>query len=75
MKQNTKSTKHASHPVVCADCTENAIVEQEVKLTAADFKTAVLIVSLAVNLFVLTAWLVVETTSDYNAIILGYLQR
>ena len=38
--------------------------------TSEDLKTALLIVSLSINLFVFTAWLVVQTDPRYAAMIL-----
>ena len=35
--------------------------------TGEDARTAILIVSLLINLFVLSIWIVVRTTSDYDA--------
>ena len=38
--------------------------------TSEDLKTALLIVSLGINLFVFTAWLVIQTDPRYAAMIL-----
>lgn len=38
--------------------------------TSEDLKTALLIVSLSINLFVFTAWLVIQTDPRYAAMIL-----
>lgn len=39
--------------------------------TSEDLKTALLVVSLSINLFLFTAWLVVETDPRYAALLLG----
>lgn len=75
MKSKTKTVKHANHPIVCDDCTEEAVVASQVRQTANDFRNALLIASLAVNFFILTSWLIVEVTSAYNGQIISYLQR
>ena len=62
MKQaKTKTdTLHDQHPIVCEDCSETAVIAQEVHQTANDFRSAVLVVSVMANVFVLTAWLVTQ---------------
>lgn len=75
MKNNTKTAKHLKHPTVCADCSDEAVVQEQVKQTANDFRNALLIGSLAVNFFILTGWLILEVTSAYNSQIISYLQR
>lgn len=66
MKQNKKTTNtHSQHPSACADCTDAAVIAQEVKMTADDFKLALLVVSVAVNVFVLTTWIAAQSSSLY----------
>lgn len=53
--------------------TEQAILSNDRTLN--DFKNAGLLVSLAINLTIFTAWLVIELSDKYNAQIISYLQR
>jgi hypothetical protein len=41
--------------------------------TGEDFRNALLVISLVVNLFVLVSWLVVETTDRYDAAVVSLL--
>lgn len=50
-------------------------VAESIEQTAEDFKNAGLVVSVLVNLFVFSAWLVLEVTDAYNAQIISYLQK
>jgi hypothetical protein len=67
MKQHTKKSVKTAQ--------QDKITQEVVEQTADDFKSAVLVVSLVVNLFVLTAWLVIEKTDRYNTEIVNYIQR
>lgn len=48
---------------------------EEVRQTANDFKHALLVVSLLVNAFFLTGWLVIQVTTRYNEQLIAYLSR
>ena len=52
---------------------ENKVDAAALAYTVADLKNSVLIVSVLVNLFVLTAWLVAKTSPVYAAQLVGIL--
>lgn len=60
---------------------KNVALETEVSTDAAmtqtinDFKNSTLLVSVLVNMFILTTWLVLQITDVYNPAIIGYLQN
>lgn len=45
------------------------------QVTANDFKNALLIVSVCINLFVLITWLVMQMTDRYNAAMILFMLR
>lgn len=51
---------------------QSAVTAEE---TLDDFKNAGLVVSITVNLFIFSAWLVLELTDAFNAQIISYLQK
>jgi hypothetical protein len=68
---NKKQKNEAkTQPVAEAISTEMAMQQ-----TVGDFKNSVLVVSLLINLFVLTSWLVIEVTDVYNIALIMYLQN
>lgn len=74
MKTKTNK-KSASNTItkLFARVTLNDLQKHEVKQTADDFKHSVLLVSLLVNAFFITGWLVVEVTNRYNDQLIAYL--
>ncbi|MBL8159764.1 hypothetical protein JNJ66_04865 [Candidatus Saccharibacteria bacterium] len=66
MKTNNTNTQNIESAVA----EEVALLSETFK---SDMKTSVLVVSLMANLFVLTAWLVLQTTSSYDAEIITAL--
>lgn len=71
----TKTTKTTKAPATPAAAV-NALPVPETHLqTGHDLKNAVLIVSLVLNLFMLVGWLVLQSTTDYNISVAGFLFR
>lgn len=55
---------------------ESAVsTEAVMNQTVADFKNSALVVSLVVNAYILTTWLVLQVTDQFNAQIITYLQK
>ena len=54
---------------------KNTQVEAEavVYQTVNDFKNSILIVSVLVNLFILTTWLVIQASPTYGLVLVNYL--
>lgn len=64
MKQNTK-TAHVQESAINELVLDQALRE--------DLKTSILVVSIAANLLVVTAWLVLQTTTRYDLEIMSFL--
>ncbi len=73
MKQKTNTRQHDLHPTVCDDCSEKALVVQDVTQTSRDLRNALLIVSATINVFVFTAWLMMQASVSYAAQITNFL--
>lgn len=78
--ESTKTTKEvkATAPKTAAAKVDsvNALPVPETHIqTGHDLKNAVLIVSLVLNLFMLIGWLVLQSTTDYNVSVAGFLFR
>jgi hypothetical protein len=60
MKQNTKTTTTMNSPEVFEDEMAKTYIGQ-------DLKSSILIVSVVANLFVFTAWVALQVTSQFDA--------
>jgi hypothetical protein len=72
MKKEIKMNKEEKESKLAS----NALSEPytvEVAATTNDFKTAILIVSIAVNLVILTAWIIMQITTKYDGQIYSFL--
>jgi hypothetical protein len=65
MAQKTNTTKNAS--------TEMAMEMVQVSNMSQDLKSAVLIVSVVANLFIFTAWVALQVTTQYDTQIATFL--
>lgn len=67
MVQKTNTSKNESN-------VEAAVMEAaQVSHMAQDLKTSVLVVSVVVNLFIFTAWVAMQVTTQYDTQIAGFL--
>ena len=66
MTDKTKTTKTVSEQTIEATATNGVKVSE-------DLKHSVLIVSIVANLFVLTAWILLQVTTQYDAQIASFL--
>lgn len=71
MKTKTDSN---SEQIIQTQPTFPAHIEVVVKQSGRDVRDAILVVSLLVNIFLFTAWLVLQVTTRFDAALLYYLQ-
>lgn len=62
--------KHIAHKIAQHTTKANPVVLHQ---TADDARNALVVVSVFANLFMLTGWLIIESTESYNAELIAYL--
>lgn len=68
---NNKTKNESNNEAVETVVSTDAAMTQTIN----DFKNSALLVSVLVNMFILTTWLVLQVTDMYNPAIIGYLQN
>lgn len=68
---NNKTKNELNNEAVETVVSTDAAMTQTIN----DFKNSALLVSVLVNMFILTTWLVLQVTDMYNPAIIGYLQN
>ncbi len=70
MKTDTKNQKRQ----IASETTQVRALDFS-RYTMDDFKNALLLVSVFINLFVFTTWLTMQLTDEYNAVMISFLLR
>jgi len=73
MKTSKQKSNQTSETELCPMCNRPVGTAESVHRTADDFKHALLIVSILINLFGFTTWLVVQSSSSYAVAVANYL--
>jgi hypothetical protein len=79
MKKQTKPTKHTKLSKLSTKAflvgSHEGQLFASVTYTSQDFKNSLLIVSVAINLFILTLWLTTQVSQDYALSLAQYIAR